>query len=438
MNNEPRMIEKIMSVPTLAQAADMVRKNKGAPGVDGMVTGEILAYMDEHTEELRKQVIAMEYRPQPVRRVYIPKPNGKQRPLGIPVVVDRIIQEAAAIELGQVFEAGFSESSYGYRPGKSANDAVLKAVEYMNEGYDWIIDLDIEKFFDTVNHDKLISQVRRKVNEKETLHLLRQFLRAGVMKNGEVTPNELGTPQGGCISPLLANIYLDEFDKELESRGLRFCRYADDVVIFVKSERAAERVMASVTSWLKRKLFLTVSATKTKVVRPSRSTFLGFTFWKSTKGWMPKPADDRKQRLKDKIKEVLCRRKAAARSLIGTFIKVNQIIRGWINYFHIGSMKTWLRDDFGPWLRHKIRVVIMKQWKRPKTIFRNLSTLNRMFGCGFSKEEIRQTANSRLGWYRTSGMRTVNFLLSPKVLGMEKGDRPGLIDPLDLYLKLNS
>ena len=438
MDSEQKLIDKIMSDFTLAQAAELVRKNKGAAGVDGMETGEIRDYIQDHAEELRRQVVAMEYQPQPVRRVYIPKPNGKQRPLGIPVVIDRVLQEAAAIEIAPIFEAEFSESSYGYRPGRSAQDAVLQALEYINDGYEWIIDLDIEKFFDTVNHDKLISLVRTKVNDKATLHLLRQFLRAGVMEDGSVQPNDLGTPQGGCISPLLANIYLDPFDKELESRGLRFCRYADDVVIFCRSKRAAERVMASVTSWLQRKLFLKVSATKTKVVRPTQSTFLGFTFWKSKVGWKAKPADDRKQRLKDKIKEVLCRRKAAATPLSVIFMRVNRIIRGWINYFRIGSMKTFLKNEFGPWLRHKGRVVILKQWKRPGTIFRNLATLNRMFGCGFDKEQIRQTANSRLGWYRTSGMRTVNYLLSPKVLGMKNGDRPGLIDPLELYLSLNS
>ena len=248
MDSRQKLIDKIMSDFTLAQAAELVRKNKGAAGVDGMETGEIRDYIQDHAEELRRQVVAMEYQPQPVRRVYIPKPNGKQRPLGIPAVIDRVLQEAASIEIAPIFEAEFSESSYGYRPGRSAQDAVLQALEYINDGYEWIIDLDIEKFFDTVNHDKLISLVRTKVNDKATLHLLRQFLRAGVMEDGSVQPNDLGTPQGGCISPLLANIYLDPFDKELESRGLRFCRYADDVVIFCRSKRAAERVMASVTS----------------------------------------------------------------------------------------------------------------------------------------------------------------------------------------------
>ena len=366
MNSEQKLIDKIMSDFTLAQAAELVRKNRGTAGVDGMETDEIREYIQDHAEELRKQVVAMEYQPQPVRRVYIPKPNGKQRPLGIPVVIDRVLQEAAAIEIAPIFEAEFSESSYGYRPGRSAQDAVLQALEYINDGYEWIIDLDIEKFFDTVNHDKLISLVRTKVNDKATLHLLRQFLRAGVMEDGSVQPNDLGTPQGGCISPLLANIYLDPFDKELESRGLRFCRYADDVVIFCRSKRAAECVMASVTSWLQRKLFLKVSATKTKVVRPTQSTFLGFTFWKSKAGWKAKPADDRKQRLKDKIKEVLCRRRAAATPLSVIFMRVNRIIRGWINYFRIGSMKTFLKNEFGPWLRHKVRVVILKQWKKAR------------------------------------------------------------------------
>lgn len=429
-----KLIEQIMSDVILAEATEVVRKNKGAAGVDQVQARDIREYMQEHTEEIRREVLEMTYSPQPVRRSYIPKPNGKKRPLGIPTAADRVIQTAAKIALEPIFEAGFSESSFGFRPGRGQHDAMKQALEYVNEGYEWIVDLDIEKYFDTVNHDKLISLIRTKVNDKATLHLLRSFLRAGIMENGVVIENKEGTPQGGSISPLLSNIYLTPFDEELERRGLRFCRFADDVVIFVKSERAAQRVVQSVTSWLDRKLFLKVSATKTKVVRPTKSAFLGFTFWKSTSGWKLKPLKDRKVRLYNKVREVLCRRKAAAKPLSEIFAVVNSKIRGWINYYGIGSMKGFLKT-FGEWMRHKVRVVIFKQWKRPRTIFRNLSRLNRMFHCGFSDEEIRQTANSRLGLYRTAGMRTANFLLSPTALGMEneKEDRPGLIDPLEYY-----
>ena len=287
-----------------------------------------------------------------------------------------------------------------------------------------------------MNHDKLISILREKVNDKTTLHLIRSFLRAGVMEDGLVSSTTVGVPQGGPLSPELSNIYLDQFDKELESRGLRFVRYADDCNIFVKSEMAADRVMKSVTSWLERKLFLKVSATKTKVVRPTKSNFLGFTFWKGKDGWKCRPANDRKKKLYAKIKEVLKRKHAVSRPLAETFTKLNQIIRGWINYFRIGNMKTFL-DEFGQWLRHKVRVIIIKQWKRPKRIYINLQRLNKLFKCRMTDEEIYKVANSRLGWYRRCSMNVVNYLLSPKVLAIKKKDRPGLIDPLNYYLSVS-
>lgn len=432
-----RMIDMITSPGNMDQALKAVKANKGSAGIDKMTTAEVESYLKEHQNELCQSIKEMKYKPQPVRRVYIPKPNGKQRPLGIPNVVDRVVQQATAQVLMEVFDPTFSESSFGFRPGRSAHDAVRQALMYLNDGYLWVVDLDIEKFFDRVNHDKLISLIRNQVNEKEVLHLIRSFLRAGVMEDGKVSVSDLGTPQGGPISPLLANIYLDAFDKELESRGLRFCRYADDVVIFVRTEMAAQRVMNSVSKWLKQKLFLDVSPTKTKVVRPSKSQFLGFTFWNQRGEWKVIPAKDRQKRLYDKIREVTCRKRAVACPLSMTFTKVNQIVRGWIGYFRIGMMKTFI-DQFGQWLRHKIRVIIFKQWKRPKTIFANLTKLNRKFKAGFDAESIRRTANSRLGLYQTAGWRTANYLLSPFILSLPNKDRPGLTNPLELYLEYNS
>ena len=311
-----------------------------------------------------------------------------------------------------------------------------KVLEYLNEGCDWVIDLDIEKYFDTVNHDKLISILRERINDATTLHLIRSYLRAGVMEDGLVSATEEGVPQGGPLSPILSNVYLDKFDKELEARGLKFIRYADDCNIFVRSEMAADRVMASASSWLERKLRLKVSATKTKVVRPTGSTFLGFTFWKSKDRWMARPADDRKAKLCKKVKEILCRKRAAALPLGYTFTKLNQVLRGWINYFRIGSMKTWLKNDFSPWLRHKVRVVILKQWKKPKTVYTNLMKLNVAFGCNMTDEDVYKVAYSRLGLYRRCGMHVVNYLLSQKVLSLpnKKENRPGLVDPLAYYL----
>lgn len=279
------LIKVILSEENLDEALRRVKVNKGAPGIDEMPVSKLDEYFKAHKDEIKTSIMEMKYKPLPVRRVYIPKSNGKKRPLGIPTAVDRVIQQAVAQVLSQIYDSSFSENSYGFRSNRSAHDAIDKVLEYLNEGYEWVIDLDIEKYFDTVNHDKLISILREKVNDKTTLHLIRSFLRAGVMENGLTSPTEIGVPQGGPLSPILSNIYLDKFDKELEERGLRFVRYADDCDIFVKSEMSANRVMKSVTSWLERKLFLKVSATKTKVVRPNDSNFLGFTFWKNKDSW---------------------------------------------------------------------------------------------------------------------------------------------------------
>ena len=426
------LMDKILSQKNLQEAMKRVKSNKGASGIDKMSVEEIDEYFSKHIEEIKTSIWEKKYRPQAVKRVYIPKPNGKKRPLGIPVVVDRVIQQAVAQVFSELYDECFSEHSYGFRPNRSAHQAMEKVLFYLNEGCEWVIDLDIEKYFDTVNHDKLISILREKVKDDVTLHLVRSFLRAGIMEDGIIRRNEEGVPQGGPLSPILSNIYLDRFDKELESRGLRFVRYADDCNIFVKSEMSANRVMKSVSSWLERKLFLKVNMTKTKVVRPSNSSFLGFTFWRNKDGWKSKPTYDRKQKLCKKIKEVLCRKKASALPLSTVFTKVNQIVRGWINYFRIGSMKTFL-TEFGEWLRHKIRVIILKQWKKPKRIYTNLQNLNRILKLNIPDERIYSTANTRLGLYRQTKGNTINFLLSPKVLSMKNKNRPGLINPLEYY-----
>ena len=431
------LIDRILSEENIKAAIHAVKSNKGAPGIDKMAVEALDEYFAKHGEEIKEQIRAKRYKPQPVRRVYIPKANGKQRPLGIPTVVDRVIQQATAQILSVGYERYFSDHSHGFRPNRSCHTAMEQALEYLNAGCEWVIDLDIEKYFDTVNHDKLISILRERINDAPTLHLIRSFLKAGVMEEGLVSPTDEGVPQGGPLSPVLSNVYLDKLDKELEARGLNFVRYADDCNIFVRSEMAADRVMASVSSWLERKLRLKVNATKTKVVRPTGSNFLGFTFWKSTEGWKPRPLAERKARLCGKVKEILCRKRAAAQPLGYTFRKLNQVLRGWINYFRIGSMKGWLKNELGPWMRHKVRVVILKQWKKPKTIYKNLMKLNMAFGCNMTHEDIFKVANSRLGLYRRSGMDVVNYLLSPKVLAIpnKKENRPGLVDPLAYYLR---
>lgn len=427
------IIDWILEDKNLDEAIKAVKRNKGAAGIDKMTVDELDAYFVLHRDRIKAEIREGKYKPSPVRRVYIPKGNGKKRPLGIPTVVDRVIQQATAQVLSMGYDKYFSDNSYGFRPNRNCHQAVEKALQYLNEGCEWVIDLDIEKYFDTVNHDRLISILRERVNDAKTLRLIRQFLRAGVMEDGLESPSEEGVPQGGPLSPVLSNVYLDKLDKELESRGLRYARYADDCNIFVRSEKAADRVMKSITSWLERKLRLKVNATKTKVVRPTKSTFLGFTFWKSKDGWKCRPAGDRKMRLYEKTREILCRKRAAARTIKSTFQQLNWLIRGWVNYYRIGSMKGFLAE-YGQWLRHKVRVVILKQWKKPRRIYLNLQKLNRREKCNFMDEEIYKVANSRLGWYRRCGMYVVNYALNPKILGSKTKDRPGLVDPLAYYL----
>ena len=427
------LIEKILSEDSINEAIEKVVSNKGAAGVDSMTTAEVESYYFTHGFEIITQIKNKIYKPLPVRRVYIPKPNGKKRPLGIPAVKDRVIQQSLACALSDIYEPHFSDYSYGFRKGRSQHDAMNKVLEYLNDGYEWVIDLDIEKYFDTVNHDKLVSILRERVKDDITLHLIRSILKSGIMEDGLVSPSEEGVPQGSPVSCVLSNIYLDKFDKELEARGLRFARFADDVNIFVKSEMSAERVMKSISSWLERKLFLKVSATKTKVVRPKDSNFLGFTFVKSKDGWKCKPMDDRKKRLYSKCRAVLIRRKAVAVPLSVTFKRVNEIVRGWINYFRISSMKMFMKE-FGQWLRHKIRAIILKQWKKPLRIYKNLMYMNKKQRCGFSHEDIFKVANSRKGLYARANGDVVNFILSPKILAIKSGDRPGLVNPLEYYL----
>ena len=428
-----RLIDVIVSEKNLSEAIKAVKRNKGAAGVDKMKVNELDEYFKEHKAEIVEQILHKKYKPQPVRRVYIPKPNGQKRPLGIPTVVDRVIQQAVAQILMRGYEKYFSGNSYGFRVGRSAHMAVEQVLTYLNEGYEWVIDLDIQKYFDKVNHDKLISILREKVKEAEVLHLVRSFLKAGVMENGLISPTTEGVPQGGPLSPVLSNIYLDKLDKELEYRGLRFARYADDCNIFVKSELAAERVMKSIVSWIERKLFLKVNAEKSRIVRPTKSQFLGFTFCKMGEKWECKPMEDRITRLYSKVKEATCRKRATAKPIAYTFAKLNQLIQGWINYFRIGKMKVKMQA-FGEWMRHKVRVVIVKQWKNHSTIYKNLQILNRIGKCGLPEEAIYKVANSRLGWYKRCSMDVVNYLLSPKILSIKTAGRPGLVNPLQYYL----
>lgn len=434
------LVDKILSEVNIKESIKAVMSNKGAPGIDRMTVKELREYFDKYGEDIKLQIRNKQYKPQPVRRVYIPKPNSeKMRPLGIPTVVDRVVQEMVSRVLMEEYEPYFSDHSYGFRPNRDCHQAIKESLRYLNEGRTWVIDFDIEKYFDTVNHDKLISILRERMNDAVVLHLIRSFLKAGVMDDGLVSPTDQGVPQGGPLSCVLSNVYLDKLDKELEARGLCFVRYADDFCIYARSEKSANRVMNSVSSWVERKLFLKVNTTKTNITPPSKSEFLGFGFWNDKGTWKCKPLASRKQRLRDKLREVTCRRKAVAIPLSVTVTKVNQILRGWINYYGIGSMKGFMKE-IGAWIRHRIRVVIVKQWKTPKTIAKGLKWYCQTFGFTFDEEAIYKVANSRKGLYAQCNGDVINYILSPQVLGTKlkrKGKAtvyPGLVDPLAYYL----
>lgn len=428
------LMEVILTKENLNRAYKKVIANKGTSGIDEITVEELGSYIRENRESIINALRNRTYFPKPVRRVYIPKDNGKKRPLGIPTALDRTIQQAVAQPISDIYEKIFSEYSYGFRPNRSCHDAIRQALEYLNDGCEWVIDIDIEQFFDKVNHDKLIQILREQVNDSGVLNLIRKYLKAGAMEKGIIKATKTGVPQGGPISVILSNVYLDKLDKELEQRGLRFVRYADDVLIFTKSEIAANRVMASISSWTERKLFLKVNATKSKVARPMRSKYLGFTFLKNGGEWKVKPTSEKKAKLYQVMREYLKRRKAIARPLAVTIKRVNQIAMGWINYFRIGKMKQFM-NEFGQWLRHKIRVIVIKQWKKPRTIFRNLAYLNRKYKNGFNEESIFKVANSRLGWYKRCGMDVVNYILNPRLLETKIKDRAGLLNPLNYYLR---
>lgn len=366
------LLEKILDDKNLYNAYKQVYKNKGASGVDGVTVEELGVYLFQHKEEIKEQIRNLKYKPSPVKRVEIPKENGKMRKLRIPTVVDRVIQQAIVQVITPLFEPLFSETSYGFRPNRSCEMAIIKALEYFNDGYDWIVDIDLQAFFDNVNQDKLIGIIRRTIKDGRVVSLIRKYLVSGVMINGVVQPTKVGTPQGGNLSPLLSNIMLNELDKELEKRGLRFVRYADDCLIMVRSEKAANRVMQTVTRYIESKLGLIVNAEKSKVARPRDIKYLGFGFYNKKGKWRPKPHLKSVQKFKSKLKDITSR--SNAMSISEKIIKLNQVIRGWINYFRIADMKR-LMGRIGEYLRHRLRMCIWKYWKNAKTKYKALRKL---------------------------------------------------------------
>ena len=357
MEEQGIFIERILSNENMNRAYKQVKKNKGAAGIDGMECADLLSHLKVNGQQLRESIRNQSYKPMPVKRVEIPKADGSKRKLGIPTVTDRMVQQAAAQVLTPIYERKFHENSYGFRPGKSAQKAVLKAVEYMNEGYNWVVDIDLEKFFDTVEHDKLISVLNKEIKDGKILSLIRKFLVSGVMVGEQIEETEIGTPQGGNISPLLANILLNELDWELESRGLKFARYADDCIIFVKSEKAAARVMESVTKYVENVLRLKVNRGKSKIGRPTEIQYLGFAFYyqfqeKKYKIKVPKKSLDKVMK---KVRKLTSRKWGVSNSYKAQ--KIAEVVRGWINYFKIGSILTATRR-LDTVIRYRFRMCI--------------------------------------------------------------------------------
>ena len=368
------LMEQILSKENLNAAYLQVVRNKGGAGVDGMEYTELKDYLSENGEIIREQLQTRKYKPQPVRRVEIPKPEGGIRNLGVPTVTDRFVQQAVAQVLTPIFEEKFHDHSYGFRPNRCAQQAVIKALEMMNDGHDWIVDIDLAKFFDTVDHDKLMTIFGRTVKDGDVISIVRKFLVSGIMIEDEYEDSIIGTPQGGNISPLLANIMLNELDKELEARGLNFVRYADDCIIMVRSKQAADRVMKSVTRYIEEKLGLKVNVTKSKVDKPKGIKYLGFGFYYDSfaKEYRARPHAKSVAKFKARMKELTRRSWGVSNSY--KIQKLNQLTRGWINYFKIGSMKT-LCERLDSNIRYRLRMCIWKHWKTPQNRAKNLIKL---------------------------------------------------------------
>jgi group II intron reverse transcriptase/maturase len=364
--------DRVWERGNLLTALKRVEQNGGAPGIDGMTVEELRPYLREHWLEVRERLDQQTYKPNPVRRVEIPKPDGGVRLLGIPSVLDRFLQQAVAQALTPLFEPLFSNHSYGFRPGRSAQQAIQQAQAYVQEGYEWVVDIDLEKFFDRVNHDKLMARVARVMKDKQVLKLIRAFLESGVMVNGVVLDTEEGTPQGGPLSPLLSNILLDDLDKELEKRGHKFVRYADDCNIYVKTRRAGERVMESVKVFLEQKLKLKVNPKKSKVDRASRVKFLGFSFYKRKGEVLIRVAARSLERFREKLHRLTKRTRSG--KLEEIIHDINQYTMGWIGYFRQANTPS-VFEELDRWIRRRLRQMVWKRWKRGTTRYRNLVKL---------------------------------------------------------------
>ena len=420
LNKDATLLNELLSDDNLKIAKQRIKKNKGASGIDGMEVKELDEYLSKHLDEIKEQIRNKKYSPKPVKRVEIPKPDGSVRNLGVPTVVDRFVQQAIAQVLTPIYEPKFSESSYGFRPNRCCEMAILKALEFMNDGYQWVVDIDLEKFFDNVNHDKMISLIMKDVKCGEIVSLINKFLKSGIMIDDEYKESVIGTPQGGNLSPLLSNIMLNQLDKELEARGLRFTRYADDCIILVGSSKAADRVMKNVSIFIESKLGLKVNMTKSKVSKPNDIKYLGFGFFmdKNDGLWKAKPHAKSVEKLKLKLKKLTSRRWSI--SLDERLEKIKKTIVGWTNYYKIGYWKDVARM-VDAHVRFRLRMCIWKQWKKVNTKKKALISL------GVPKREAWMLANSRKAYARCASSFLNNVLTNKRL------KERGLVFLLDQY-----
>ena len=415
------LLELILRKENLNKAYKKVKSNKGKGGIDGMQVDGLLPYLRENQSEIIREIREGKYRPNPVRRVEIPKEEkGKVRKLGIPTVVDRLIQQAVTQELTPLFEPQFSENSYGFRPGRSQHDALRACKKNVEEGYVYVVSMDLEKFFDTVNHSKLIEVLSRTIEDGRVVSLIHKYLNAGVLQNGFFEKTEEGVPQGGPLSPLCGNVMLNELDKELERRGHRFVRYADDALIFCKSRKSAERTLANIIPFIEGKLFLKVNRAKTTVTHVSKIKYLGYAFYRNKGKCRFRVHPKTIRKMKDRIREITGRNKGWSNDYRRR--KLAEYVRGWINYYRLADMKG-LMTETDEWLRRRIRAMYWKQWKKVKTRYRNLRALK------LEEWHVHQIANSRNGYWRTAQMLSV--ALTNKIIA-----RLGYISMLDYYLKV--
>ncbi|WP_339301504.1 group II intron reverse transcriptase/maturase [Paenibacillus sp. FSL K6-2441] len=422
--SKDRLLEKIVSRDNLNEAFKRVKANKGSHGIDGMGVDELLQYLRDNGETIKQLILGGKYRPNPVRRVEIPKENGKKRNLGIPTVVDRVIQQAIAQVLTPIYERQFSDNSYGFRPKRSAHHAMKRSQQYVQEGYRYVVDMDLEKYFDTVNQSKLIEVLSRTIKDGRVISLIHKYLRAGVVVKHKFEDTEIGVPQGGNLSPILSNIMLNELDKELEARGHRFVGYADDMLIFCRSRRSAERTLTKILPYIEKKLFLKVNREKTIVDDATKVKFLGFSFYQSKGETRVRIHPKSVSKMKAKVKELTSRSNGMGNT--DRALKLRRYIMGWVNYFKLADMKQLLQTT-DKWMRRRIRMVFWKQWKRVRT------KLERLISLGIHEQKAWEYANTRKGYWRIS-----NSPILSKSLGNNRLKNLGFLFFSDYYRQVTA